>query len=188
MYQHRVGRSVLSGISGGIFLIGLAIAFWASSQFGGNFFLPIFFATLAFTSVFGSISSLNSKAVYGSLYGFVWLLGLGIMFLPGVGFWPWILVLCGISAIIGTFSRPIISSLGCGIRVTNAEQQRQNANTYQQPEYPTYQEGYQPAAEPYQEGNKQYQYPPAQPQPKYDSPQYEEPMTQYPQELPPMQQ
>lgn len=187
MYQHRVGRSVLSGISGGIFLIGLAIAFWLSS-FNGDLFLPILFATLAVTSVFGSISSLNPKAVYGSLYGFVWLLGLGILFLPGVGFWPWILVLCGASAIIGAFSRPIIGSLGgCGIRVMNSQQQ-QNANTYQQPEYPTYQEGYRPTTETYQEGNEQYQYPSAQPQPKYDSPQYEEPMTQYPQELPPMQQ
>lgn len=185
MYQRHVGRSVLGSISGGIFLIGLAIAFWASS-INGNLFLPILFATLAVTSVFGSISSLKPQAIYGSLYGFVWLLGLGIMFLPGVGFWPWILVLCGISAIIGTLSRPIISSLGgCGIRVMNGEQQRQNTNTYQQPEYPTYQEGYQPASETYQEGNKQYQY---QPQPKYDSPQYEEPMTQYPQELPPQQQ
>lgn len=183
MSQRKVGRSVLGSISGGIFLIGLAIAFWVSSQFGGNFFLPILFATLAFTSVFGSISSLNPKAVYGSLYGFVWLLGLGILFLPGVGFWPWILVLCGVSAIIGALSRPIISTLGGYIRITNAAQQ--NTDAYKEAQYSSYQEGYQPPTETYQEENRQSRY---QPQPKYDQAQYEEPQTNYPQELPPMQQ
>jgi len=188
MSQRNPAQSVFGGISGGIFLIGLAIAFWVSSQFSGDLFLPILFATLAFTSVFGSISSLNPKAVYGSLYGFVWLLGLGILFLPGVGFWPWILVLVGISAIISALARPIMVSFMGGIRIMSANQQPQSAAEYKEPQYPPYQEGYQPAEEPYQEENKQYQYPPSQPQPKYDQPQYEEPQVQYPQEMPPQQQ
>lgn len=189
MSQRNAARSVFGGISGGFFLIGLAIAFWVSSQFNGDLFLPILFATLAFTSLFGSLSSLNPKAVYGSLYGFAWLLGLGILFLPGVGFWPWILVLVGISAIISACARPIIVFFGGGIRIMSANQQPpQNAAEYKETQYPAYQEGYQPAEETYQEGNKQYQYPPSQPQPKYDQTQYEEPQTYYPQELPPQQQ
>ncbi len=189
MSQRNAARSVFGGISGGIFLIGLAIAFWVSSQFNGDLFLPVLFATLALTSLFGSISSFNPKAVYGSLYGFVWLLGLGILFLPGVGFWPWILVLVGISAIISALARPIMVSFMGGIRIMNAGQQPpRNTHEYKEPQYPLYQEGYQPAEETYQEGNPQRQYPPAQPQPKYDQTQYEEPQAQYPQELPPQQQ
>lgn len=189
MPQRNVARSIFGGISGGIFLIGLAIAFWVSSQFNGGLFLPILFATLAFTSLFGSISSLNSKAVYGSLYGFAWLLGLGILFLPGVGFWPWILALIGISAIISAFARPIMVFFGGGLRIMSAEQQQpQMAAEYKEPQYPQYQEGYQPTAESYHEGDQPYQYPPSQPQPKYDQPQYEEPLTQYQQEPPQQQQ
>ncbi len=50
MYRRRP-RTMLSGISGGIFLIGLAIAFFVGP------FLPILFITLAFTSLIGSASS-----------------------------------------------------------------------------------------------------------------------------------
>src|SRR6266699_3028227 len=99
MYRQR---NSLGGLTGGIFLIGLALAFFIG---GGHFFLSILFATLAFCSLFGSLATLNPRGFYGGLQGFVWLLGLGILFLPGVGFWPWILVLCGISAILGVPAR-----------------------------------------------------------------------------------
>src|SRR5256885_15347436 len=91
MYRRRP-RTMLSGISGGIFLIGLAIAFFVGP------FLPILFVTLAITALIGSISSLRPNGFYGGIQGLVWLLGLAFCF--SVGFWPWILVVCGISAII----------------------------------------------------------------------------------------
>ncbi len=177
MYRQR---NSLGGLTGGIFLIGLALAFFIG---GGHFFLSILFATLAFCSLFGSLATLNPRGFYGGLQGFVWLLGLGILFLPGVGFWPWILVLCGISAILGVLARPIMTGiLGIGIlgAASLANQQPQPPPTYE-----PYQQGYQtqaPAQSPetYQEGSQQHPY---QPQP-----QYEQPQVQYPQELPPQQQ
>src|SRR5260370_31804379 len=177
MYRQR---NSLGGLTGGIFLIGLALAFFVSS---GHFFLSILFATLAFCSLFGSLATLNPRGFYGGMQGFVWLVGVGILFLPGVGFWPWILVLCGISAILGVLARPIMTGiLGIGIlgAASLANQQPQPPPTYE-----PYQQGYQPqppvqAPEKYQEGGQQHPY---QPQP-----QYEQPQVQYPQELPPQQQ
>ena len=174
MYRQR---NSLGGLTGGIFLIGLALAIFFSS---GHFFLPIFFATLAFCSLIGSLVALNPRGFYGGLQGFIWLLGLGILFLPGVGFWPWILVLCGISAILGVLARPIMAGiLGIGILGAGSIANQQPQPTYQppQPTYEPYQQGYQPpvqAPETYQEGGQQ--------------PQYDQPQVQYPQELPPQQQ
>jgi len=172
MYRQR---NSLGGLTGGIFLIGLAIAIFFS---GGHFFLSILFAALALCSLIGSLATLNPRALYGGLQGFVWLLGLGILFLPGVGFWPWILVLCGISAILGVLIRPIMAGiLGIGILSTASM-----ANQQPQPTYQPYQQGYQPPAqapETYQEGGQQY---------PYQQPQYEQPQVQYPQEMPPQQQ
>src|SRR3989440_9521790 len=88
--------NTFSSISGGIVLIGLALAVLLGR---GDFFLPIFFVALAFAALFGSLSSGNPRAVYGGLQGFFWLLGLAFCFL--VGFWPWILVVAGISVILG---------------------------------------------------------------------------------------
>jgi len=176
MYRQR---NSLGGLSGGIFLIGLAIAIFFS---GGHFFLPILFAALALCSLIGSLATLNPRAFYGGLQGFIWLLGLGILFLPGVGFWPWILVLCGISAILGVLTRPIMAGiLGTGILGAASMADRQSQPTYQppQPTYEPYQQGYQPqppvqAPETYQEGGQQ--------------PHYDQPQVQYPQEMPPQQQ
>jgi len=181
MYRQR---NSLGGLTGGIFLIGLAIAIFFS---GGHFFLPIFFATLAFCSLIGSLVTLNPRGFYGGLQGFVWLVGLGILFLPGVGFWPWILVLCGISAILGVLARPIMAGiLGIGILGAASMANQQPQSTYQpsQPTYEPYQQGYQPqppvqAPETSQEGGQQY---------PYQQPQYDQPQVQYPQELPPQQQ
>src|SRR5207247_10102223 len=73
MYRQRP-RTMLSGISGGIFLIGLAIA-----SFVGPF-LPMLFITLAFTSLIGSASSLRPTGLSGGLQGFVWLVELALCF------------------------------------------------------------------------------------------------------------
>src|SRR5215472_14753881 len=169
MYRQR---NSLGGLSGGIFLIGLAIAIFFSS---GHFFLPILFSALALCSLIGSLATLNPRALYGGLQGFVWLLGLGILFLPGVGFWPWILVLCGISAILGVLARPIMAGiLGIGILGAASMANQQPQSTYQpsQPTYEPYQQGYQPqppvqAPETSQEGGQQHLY---QPQPQYEQP------------------
>ena len=198
MYRRNPLRSVFQGLAGGAFLIGLAIAFWASSQFSGDFFLPILFWALAFSSLFGSLGSLNPRHMYGAVSGFVFMLGLGILFLPGVSFFPGILILVGITAILGAIARPILIGLfGAGAMgaATMFNQQPQQPPYYQPPPQPQqdvpyqpYQQGYQPPEGTYQGGGGQRQYPPSQPQPKYDQTQYEEPQAHYPQELPPQQQ
>src|SRR5215471_5876117 len=98
MYRQR---NSLGGLTGGIFLIGLALAFFIGS---GHFFLPILFVTLAFCSLFGSITTFNPRGLYGGLYGFLWLLILALFFLTGS--WLWFLVGAGISAILGALARP----------------------------------------------------------------------------------
>ena len=186
-YYHRTYRSSLSGLAGGIFLIGLALAFWA----GGHFFLPIFFVALAFCTLFGSISTYNPRGAYGGLYGFFWMLMLALFFLTGS--WVWFLVGAGISAILSALFVPITAALaGMGFMAANRQQPpfqqqyQQPYQNYQQPvqqSYEPYQEGYQPQqSNTYVEGGEQHQYPP---QPKEE---YDQPETQYPQEMPPQQQ
>jgi hypothetical protein len=174
----RPVRSVTSGISGAIVLIGLFLAFIL-----GGFNLPIFFVALAFASLIGSLGSLNPRGVYGGIQGFVWLLGLALCF--AVGFWPWILLVCAVSAILGALIRPITAILlGMGIFGLASTANRQPQQPYYQPPqqqpYQPYQQGYQPPPQPptYQEGGQQYSYPQ----------QYEQPQAQYPREMPPQQQ
>ena len=180
----RNNRSVFGGISGGIVLIGLALAFAL-----GGFNLPIFFVALAFASLVGSLGSGNPHGLYGGIQGFFWLLILALFFATGFN-WIWFLVGAGISAILGALARPIIANLG-GLALfgmTRPQQQPQQPYyqppqqpyTPQQPAYQPYQEGYhQP--ETYQEGGQLHQYP----QTPQQSQQYEQPQAQYPQEMPP---
>jgi len=150
---------------------------------------------------------MNARGLYGGIQGFVWMFGLGVLFL--IGFWPWILVLIGISAILGSLIVPITTGLlGLGIfAATQANQPPQPYQQYQpdQPppgyqQYPPdqqpyqpyqpYQEGYQPpqsAPGAYQGDGQQYQYPP-QPKQEYDQPQVQYPQEIPPQEMPPQQQ
>ena len=193
MYRRNSARGFLGGISGGIFLIGLAIAF-----FSGHF-LPVLFVTLAFTSLLGSASSLRPNGIYGGLYSFVWLLGLALCF--AIGFWPWILVIVGLSAILGAMRGPIMAAL-LGVGFLGANTMTNQPPSYQpyqppppyqeQPGYQQYQQGYQAPIQPqetYQEGGQPHQYPPY-PQPQQPvQPQYEQPQAQYPQQqMPPQQQ
>ena len=193
--QMRRGyRTGLGGLAGGFFFIGLALAFALSGSLGGHWFLFFLFAGLAFSSLFGSASSMNARGLYGGMQGFVWLMGLGILFV--IGFWPWILVLIGISAILGSLIAPITAGLvglGSYAAAQNNQQQQQNQQPYQPypseqppPEeaYEPYQQGYQPPPSTpgtYQEGGQPNQYP----QPKQE---FEQPQIHYPQELPPQQQ
>ena len=134
-------QNTLRGLTGGIVLIALAIAI----LFGkGSYFLPLFFAGLALAALLGSFSTANAKGVYGGFQGFIWLLGLAFCFLPGVGFWPWILVVAGVSAILGALATPIANGLQGmglfgGIPIANRQQPSQPYQEYQP--QPTYQEG-----------------------------------------------
>jgi len=172
--QYR--RNTMGGLAGGVFLIGLALAFYLQHQFGGQWFLPVFFVALGFCILFGSASTYNPSGVMGGLTGFFWMLVLAAFFLTGS--WLWFLVGAGISAILGSMWGPM--------RRNRYFMYRQPQPPFQQPyqPYQSYQDGYQPPQQPtgtYTEGGEQYQYP----QPHDDRPQ-----AQYSQEqeMPPQQQ
>jgi len=176
----RIRNSVANGLSGGIVLLGLALAF----AFGG-FNLTIFFIALAIATLVSALGSLNPRRIYGSLQGFFWLLILALFF--ATDNWIWFLVGAGVSAIMGALFRPIIASLmGIGL-VSMANQPPQQPYyqpsqapqpLYYQPSQQSYEQGYRPPqSETYQEGGKQY----------YAPPEYEQPQVQYPQEMPPQQ-
>lgn len=176
----RPRRNRIRSLSGGVLLIFLALAFFIGGS--GHFFLPLLFVGLAFVTLLSSLGSGRARGAYGGLQGFIWLLGLAFCFV--VGFWPWILVIAGLSAIAGAFAGPIIAALlGVGL-VGTANPTNSPPQAYytppQQPQQPyqPYEQGYQPPAQTYQEGERQYPYPQ----------QYEQPQAQYPQEMPPPQQ
>jgi hypothetical protein len=186
--MRRRYRNPMGGLAVGIFIIGLAFAFYFSSTFNGNWFLPILFAGLAFCSLFGAASSGHPQGIYGGLQGFTWLMGLALCFL--IGFWPWILLPLGVSIILGALYKPIttgINTTGFTAGPQPNQPPPQYQPGYQQPT-PQYQQGYQPpppqAPGTYQEGGQQYQYPPQIKQ-EYDQQQTQSPQEQ---EMPPQQQ
>ena len=106
--MRRRYRNPMGGLAVGIFIIGLAFAFYFNTL-SGNLFLPILFAGLAFVSLFGSASSGHPQGIYGGLQGFTWLMGLALCFL--IGFWPWILLPLGVSIILGALYKPITTGI-----------------------------------------------------------------------------
>ncbi len=179
-------RDTLRGLAGGIFLgfflIGLAFAIF----FGlGYYFVTLLFLGLACSSLLGMMSTFDPKKIYGGLQGFIWFLGLAILFLPEIAFWPWgvggFLIICGISAIVGALAKPIIAEIGSmGIMGAASLPTQQPQPKDQQP-YQPYEQGYQPlpqAPEAYQEGQEVY-YPSPQQPPQYE---YEQPQALSPQQ------
>ena len=87
--QNRSARgAIFGGLAGGIFFFGLAIAVTTGQ------FLPVLFATLALSSLVGSLSSSNAQGIYGGFQGFVFLIGLAVIAFTNT-WWPGILVLTG---------------------------------------------------------------------------------------------
>src|SRR6266567_2905760 len=169
--MYRRPRPFFGGLAGGIFLIFLALSFLVY----GSFNLPLFFVGLAFSALFGSLTSGKPQATYGGIMGFIWMLGLAAFFVFHF-WWPVFLLLAGISAIAGTMLRPMLSS-----QVSTGAPQQPYYQPPQQPQQPSYQEGYQPQPqqeESYQEGDKIYPYPQQREQPSQE---YEQPHAQYPQ-------
>lgn len=125
-------RSVTRGISGGIVLLGMALAFAF-----GHFNLAIFFAALAFASLVGSLSS--PRAAYAGIHGFIWMLVLALFF--ATHSWICFLVGAALSAILGPLAKPMTAAF-FGSRLFGTGSQQPKQPMYQPPQ--PYYEGYQP--------------------------------------------
>jgi hypothetical protein len=93
---NTIRAAVFGGLAGGIFFFGLVAAILSGH------FLPVFLVALAICTLVGSLSSSKAQAIYGGFQGFVFFLGLAVCSV--VGFWPWILVVLGIAAILGSLN------------------------------------------------------------------------------------
>jgi hypothetical protein len=154
----RPQQNPLRGVAGGLFIIGLAFAFFFSRN-QGDLFLPILFFALAATALIGSISTYNPRGVYSGLHGAVWLAGIGLCFL--IGFWPWILLPVGVTIILGALLKPITTGIG-NMGMMAPPLQAPYQSPYQAP-YPPPEQA--PAPATYQEGGRDIPYPPDTQQP-----------------------
>src|SRR5690349_9675316 len=94
MNRKAVRASLVGGLSGVVFLFGLTIAIMS-----GHFWF-FFLAALACTSLIGSLSTNDIQANLGGFHGFIFLMGLAVCSI--FGWWPWIMVVLGISVVLGT--------------------------------------------------------------------------------------
>src|SRR5581483_6514742 len=172
MNSKGVRAGIFGSLSSGLFFFGLAIAIVSGH------FLPIWFITLGLCALVGSLSTDNRQANFGGFQGFVFFLGLTICSI--FGWWPWILVTFGVSAVLGSWSGaiPKRSKQAC----VQPQPLYQPSSAQSEQAYQPYQEGYQPAqpAAIYAEGGQRHYYQPEVPQPDYETPQ-----AQYPQQMPP---
>ncbi len=86
-----------SGISGGVFLIGLGIIF----LFDSVSVWPWILVVIGASSLPGALAA--DRGWYG-WQSFFWLVGLAILFYTGL-FWPGILILIGVSTLVGSLTR-----------------------------------------------------------------------------------
>ena len=86
-----------SGISGGLFLIGLGIIFLLDAVS----FWPWILVVIGVSSLPGALAA--DRGWYG-WQSFFWLTGLAILFYTGL-FWPGILILVGVSTLVGSLTR-----------------------------------------------------------------------------------
>lgn len=80
-------------VGGGVFLIGLALLFMGAFPFFPGILLVIGASTFA--------GAVVKRSVWSALSGLVWLFGLAFLFTNGF-WWPGILILIGLSMILGT--------------------------------------------------------------------------------------
>jgi hypothetical protein len=95
-------RSSLYGtLSGGLLLIGIGVILLLR--------LPFFPAVLAVLGLSSILAGLATGRGWHGLQGGLWLVGLFFLFYYDL-FWPGILILLGISALVGVLTRPMLRS------------------------------------------------------------------------------
>lgn len=127
-------------------------------------------------------------------FGVAFLIFLGVYLLTHA--WVWLLIGFVVIIVLSTMWRRSNQSWynpwQNGYQQSQPQQSEAPPQPYQSPRdaeqfYQDYERGYQPAPhETYEEGGSRYQYPPQAQAPDYQR--YEGPQTQYPEQMPPMQQ
>lgn len=192
-------RSITGGMAAIYVLLGLALAFMYQN---GDFFLPIFLFALAFSTLTATLGPLKFKHMFNGMQGALWLVALGLSFLPSMGGFIWIFVALAITILLHAVLKPFVQSIVAALRGTRyppvpaarptrvppaaAWPVHTPPPTYYMPSTPP------PAYQPYERG-----YQPAKPgsearaeEPVYPTyiQSYEQPQASYPQPLPPQQQ
>jgi hypothetical protein len=88
------------GMSGGLFLIGLAVLAVT------GWWWPGILVLIGFASLIGSLAA--GKSFWAGIQGSLWMFGIAVLAVTG-WWWPGILVLVGLSAILGSIVRPKFS-------------------------------------------------------------------------------
>jgi hypothetical protein len=92
---------VYGTLSGGLFLIGIGLIFLLRMPF-----FPTILAVLGLSSMLAGFASGRG---WQGVQGGIWLVGLFVLFYFDI-LWPGILILIGISVLIGAITRPMMSS------------------------------------------------------------------------------
>ena len=87
------------GITGGVWLIGLAVLFMT------GWWWPGILVLVGISSLLGGMGAHSPAQRWGSLQGAVWIFGIAVLAATGL-WWPGILILIGLSAIMGAVMRP----------------------------------------------------------------------------------
>ncbi len=105
MTTHTMPKDRVDQVSGGVFLIGLALLFLTP--------LP-FFPGILFVIGASSLSrGLAEGQEWTSVQGALWMFGLGLLFLVGFNF-ALLLILIGLSMLFGLTFKPPFMKTGCG--------------------------------------------------------------------------
>ncbi len=89
---------VSKGFSGAILLIGLGVLFLVDG-------IPFWPWILVVLGLAGLPESIAQKGLWAGMQGVVWMAGLAVLFATGK-FWPGILILIGVSTLVGALVRP----------------------------------------------------------------------------------
>jgi hypothetical protein len=104
--------SVYSALSGGLLLIGVGLIFLLHLDF-----FPAILAVLGLSSVLAGLAT--GRGWYAIQSG-LWLVGLALLFYFDI-FWPGILILLGISALVGAVTRPMMGATPDGQQAEKPE-------------------------------------------------------------------
>jgi len=104
--------TMYSALSGGLLLIGVGLIFLLHLDF-----FPAILAVLGLSSILAGLAT--GRGWYAIQSG-LWLVGLALLFYFGI-FWPGILILLGVSALVGAATRPMMATTSNGQQSEKSE-------------------------------------------------------------------